>query len=340
MQNSRAFILSFEKKLDSIDPAAISDNAYCKNYFLHLLQYRRFYLTIYARLLTLLLKHTPQRKETLVIVDYGAGNGLLGLFAKHCGFAEVYINDINEKFVKAAERTAALLGISINGFITGGIKEVAVVLCTKPPHAIISTDVIEHIYDLNIFFEELQQLNPAMTTVFTTAANAANPFKVWQLKKLQVNDEYKGGLPGDYALFGEAPIEPFKISREKIITASFPSLTAEEITTLAVHTRGLNKEDIIIAGQQYLKYKTLPPLLQHPTNTCEPFSGSWTEHLLTIGNYRSIYAKAGFHLQVYPGFYNQYSPGSKSWLMKGANFGVKIFGKKLSPFIFLKGTSF
>jgi hypothetical protein len=339
MQGIQKFILSFEKKLDSIDPAAISDHAYCKSYFLHLLQYKRFYLEIYTEVLELLLKHSKLPKEELVVLDYGAGNGLLGLFAKHCGFGRVFINDINEKFVKAAEQTAHLSGISINGFIGGDMQDVSTALKSTPPHAIISTDVIEHIYDLDIFFQQLQQLNPAMTTVFTTAANAANPFKVWQLKKLQFSDEHKGGAPGDYALFGEETIAPFKITREKIITAAFPSLPAAEKELLIKHTRGLNKQHIIDAVQQYVDKRIVPSLLKHPTNTCEPLSGSWTEHLLTIDEYRSIYRNAGFKLKVYPGFYNAYSGGVKSWLMKGANLGIRIFGKRLSPFISLVGTS-
>ncbi|WP_460561411.1 class I SAM-dependent methyltransferase [Ferruginibacter profundus] len=324
--------------MEAIDADAISDYSYCKSYFLHLLQYKRFYLTIYSHVLEILLQHARLPKEELTIVDYGAGNGLLGLFAKHCGFGKVYSNDVNEKFVKAAEQTAQLMNITIEGFITGDIDAVAAAFPLQKPHAIIGTDVIEHIYNLNVFFKQLQELNPAMTTVFTTAANAANPFKRKRLQQLQRNDENKGGLPGDYALFGEEAIEPFIITRKKIIQENFPTLTAEENEILALHTRGLNKKDIINAGEKYIAEKILPSLLQHPTNTCEPLSGSWTEHLLTIAEYKTIYNRAGFRLQVYNGFYNAYSGGAKSLIMKLANTGVAIAGKLLAPFISLVGT--
>jgi 2-polyprenyl-3-methyl-5-hydroxy-6-metoxy-1,4-benzoquinol methylase len=339
MHNKQQLILSFEKKMEAIDADAISSYPYCKSYFLHLLLYKRFYLNIYSHVLELLLKHTRLPMEELIIVDYGAGNGLLGLFARHCGFKKVYINDVSEKFVRAAEQTARLMNITIDGFITGGITEVTTAFPAAKPHAIIGTDVIEHIYDLDIFFKQLQQLNPAMTTVFTTAANAANPFKKRRLQQLQWNDENKGGLPGDYALFGDEAMEPFIITRQKIIQENFPSLAVEENEILALHTRGLNKNDIINAGNKYVAEKILPPLLQHPTNTCEPLSGSWTEHLLTIAEYKTIYNKAGFQLKVYDGFYNAYSGGAKSVVMKFANLGIAILGKRLAPFISLVGTA-
>ncbi|MGG9962027.1 class I SAM-dependent methyltransferase [Ferruginibacter sp. SUN106] len=322
-----------------IDPEAISDYPYCKSYFLHLLQYKRFYLNIYSHVLELLLQHTRLPMDELIIVDYGAGNGLLGLFAKHCGFGKVYINDVNEKFVKAAEKTAQLMNIFIDGFITGDMDNVAAAFPSAKPNAVIGTDVIEHIYDLDIFFKQLQRLNPAMTTVFTTAANAANPFKKRRLQQLQWNDENKGGLPGDYALFGEDAIEPFRITRQKILAEYFPALTGAETELLTIHTRGLNKKDIINAGEKYIAEKILPPLLAHPTNTCEPLSGSWTEHLLTIKEYKAIYNEAGFQLTVYNGFYNAFSGDAKSLLMKFANWSILILGKRLAPFVSLIGTA-
>jgi 2-polyprenyl-3-methyl-5-hydroxy-6-metoxy-1,4-benzoquinol methylase len=339
MHNNRELILSFEKKLEAIDPDAISDYPYCKSYFLHLLQYKRFYLNIYSHVLQLLLKNTQLPKEELVIVDYGAGNGLLGLFAKHCGFGKVYSNDVNENFVMATEQTAQLMNITIDGFISGDIDNVVAAFAIEKPHAIIGTDVIEHIYNLDSFFKQLQRLNPEMTTVFTTAANAANPFKKRRLQQLQWNDENKGGLPGDYALFGEEAVEPFIITRKKIIQQNYPSLTVAENEMLALHTRGLHKQDILTAVQKYITDKKLPPLLQHPTNTCEPLSGSWTEHLLTIAEYKTIYSKVGFQLKVYDGFYNAYSGGIKSLVMKVANTGIVILGKRLAPFISLVGTN-
>ena len=339
MQNNHQFILSFEKKLAAINADDITDQPYCKKYFLHLLQNKRYYLTIYTHVLKLLLVHSRLKKEELVVVDYGAGNGLLGLFAKHCGFNKVYINDLDENFLKAAEKLSLLLNIKINGLIKGDIDNVSNALASEPPQAIIGTDVIEHIYNLDVFFSQLQQLNPGITSVFTTGSNTANLYKTRRLKKLQLKDEYKGWLPGEEGIFlGDGSADSFENSRRKIIDEYFVSLSAAEKEQLVIHTRGLIKADILLAGQKYLQDKILPPLLKHPTNTCDPLSGSWTERLLTIDEYKFIYDNAAFKLKVYNGFYNQYSMSFKSKLMKVANICIKIFGKRVSPFIFLAGT--
>lgn len=338
MQNSQHYILSFEKKLATVNAADITDQPYCKRYLLHLLQHKRYYLTIYTDVLKILLKHSRLQKEQIAVVDYGAGNGLLGLFAKHCGFGKIYINELDGSFLKAAQKLSLSLNININGFIKGDIDTVCAALSAEPPQAIIGTDIIEHIYNLDIFFNQLHQLNPRIISVFTTASNTANWYKTKQLKKMQLKDEYEGGSPEAYLLFGNEASKPFQVIRKEIIKEYFPFLSATENDILAIRTRGLNKGDIINATQKYLQDKILPALLMHPTNTCDPLSGSWTERLLTINEYQEIYNKAGFNISIYNGFYNQYYRGvGKSLLLRVANGCVKILGKYFSPFITLVG---
>lgn len=330
-------ILSFAKKMDAIVPGQITPDAYCRQYLQHLLQHRLFYLHIYAEVLQRLLQHTTLPKEALSLVDYGAGNGLLGLFARHCGFGTVYINDINSIFVDSARQLAVILHLDIEGYIPGDIHNVNEVLKSHPPHAIIGTDVIEHIYNLDDFFNQVTILNPAMITIFTTASNTSNPFKNKQLQQLQRKDEYEGGAPGDYALYGGATTPAFITLRKQIIASAFPELTAAELQLLVQHTRGLQKDDIINATAQYCTTKQLPPLLQHPTNTCDPITGSWTERLLTPAEYESIYSRAGFTCTFYNGFYNSWCGGTKGMLLKCANTAIQILGKYLAPFITLVG---
>ncbi|MGC4101291.1 class I SAM-dependent methyltransferase [Ferruginibacter sp.] len=339
MQNIDQFIFSFEKKVLAVKAGEVTNHTYGRDYFVHLQQNLRYYLHIYAEVLQLTIKKISLAPAAVTLVDYGAGNGLLGLFAKHCGFGRVYINDIEQNFLKAAENLSALLQIPVDGFIAGDIEAVAHELSQQPPQAVVGTDVIEHIYDLDNFFKKLQVLNPQLVTVFTTAANTANWFKTRHIKKLQLKDEYEGGQPGDYTLFGSAPLAPFFIMRKRIIKEYFPLLSETEIEELATHTRGLNKESIINAVTKYTTDKKLPALISHPTNTCDPLTGSWTEHLLTVEEYKTIYNGAGYKLTVYNGFYNSYAPGAKALLMNIANTAIKLFGKKLAPFIILVGTA-
>ncbi len=332
------YIPAFERKLNEIVVGQLSADLFCKKYLDHLLEYKRYYLEIYAAVLELAMNHAVQPKEEIVLIDYGAGNGLLGLFAKFCGFQKVYINDISKSFSDAAEELSTVLGIPVDGVITGDITNVAEYFRSGKPTAIIGTDVIEHIYDLDVFFTSIRNINPRMVTVFTTASNPDNKFKLRKLKALQIKDEFKGGSPEDYALFGETVVAPFIKTREKIIRNNFPSLEDKVVLQLAGSTRGLIEKDILSAARQFIDHKILPVALTHPTNTCDPISGSWTERILTIDEYQQIYTAAGFNLKVYNGFYNEYYGVFKASILKIANLFIKIAGRRLAPFISLVGS--
>jgi 2-polyprenyl-3-methyl-5-hydroxy-6-metoxy-1,4-benzoquinol methylase len=93
-----------------------------------------------------------------VLVDYGAGNGLLGIFAKYCGFKKVYVNDISAIFIEASKQLAKVLDISIDGFIEGDCDKV--LEFTKENDkvdAVVGTDVIEHVYRLYTFSVALRR---------------------------------------------------------------------------------------------------------------------------------------------------------------------------------------
>jgi hypothetical protein len=103
----------------------------------------------------------------------------------------------------------------------------------------------------------------------------------------------------------------------------------------------MNTDDIIKAGKRFIETGLLPKPPFHPTNTCDPISGSWTERLLTIKEYNLIYEKAGFLLRVHNGFYNQWQQGTKGNILKMANKTIALLGKQgkiISPFITLVGT--
>jgi 2-polyprenyl-3-methyl-5-hydroxy-6-metoxy-1,4-benzoquinol methylase len=334
-----SYIIPFVQRLKTIDPAGLPGlDSYCKTYLQHLLLHSRYYTAIYAQLLTALLTNSKQEKSSIVLVDYGAGNGLLGMFAKFCGFKKVYINDISESFTKAAAQLSAMLQLTADGFITGDIDDLAAFFANKEkPDAIVGTDVIEHIYNLDHFFGAIQMMNPDMVTVLSTAANTGNWLKARNIKKQQVADEYKGGAPDENELFGERPMESFFKQRSSIIKSTNPSLSKEEVVKLATATRGLIKAGIEHAVRQYTFDKKMPLPCPHPTNTCDPVTGSWAERLLTMEEYKVIYRKAGFDCYYSNGFYNSYENNLKSTLLKLANLFVKITGKYFAPFIILTG---
>ena len=331
-------LTGFESLLASIHIDSLSATPYAKRYLQHILAHKKFYIHLYAHLLELAITNCNKAKKDICLVDYGAGNGLMGLFAKYCGFGKVYINDLSNDFLHAAIAVSDAVQISPDGFITGDIENVQAYFGQLPLDVIVGTDVIEHIYNLDHFFATVKKINPYMITVMNTASNPVNPFRIRQLKAMQLKDEFEGGTPDDRVLFGAVEHASFIELRKRIISLiSNGNLTAEEEVKLATLTRGLYKTDIEKAVQKYIAEKKWPVALSHPTNTCDPTTGSWTERMLSFEEYKTIYGNAGFSVEVHDGFYNAFEPTLKSKLLFFANLIIPFAAHKLSQSITLVG---
>lgn len=340
MASSQSFynyINGFEKQIEKIQIDQLSCSPYAKRYLTHLLQNSTYYLSIYAHVLDKAVENAIVPVSQMILLDYGAGNGLLGMFAKYVGFEKVFLCDIDPDFVAASQELSIVLELPISGFVTGDLKAFIHQHPAVKPAVMVGTDVIEHIYDLKVFFADLQHMNPQIISVFTTASNPDNPVKSAMLKRLQIKDENEGGDPSDFALAGAEKHEAFVKIRKQIIQTAFPELAKNTVEQLALATRGLYQPDIIQAVNLFLKEGTLPVL---PTgqNTCHPYTGSFTERIISIDGYQKVYSEAGFELQVFNGFYNAQTKGIKKIINRILNMFVKILGRKIAPFITLKGS--
>lgn len=334
-------LAGFENLLALVPIEQLDITPYSKRYLQHIVSHKKYYCHMYAQVLNLAVQNSGKTKHTLCLVDYGAGNGIMGLLAKYCGFGKVFINDLNHDILDAAKKISQAINIYPDGFIQGDIGQVKNFFTNETLDSIVGTDVIEHIYNLEHFFNTVKEINPAMVTVMSTACNPANYFKVKQFKKLQIKDELYGGTPADHALFGETAIPPFIETRKKIIAAyATEKLKEEEISTLARNTRGLRKDDIEKAVDKYLDDKTLSNVLGHPTNTCDPVTGSWSERILGFDEYTTICSASGFAVQFYDGYYNAFESTLKSRILYVANLLIPFVFHRLSPFIIIVSRKF
>lgn len=326
----------FEKKLSGLDSAVVQLPDYPKRYLQEIIHNSSYYLRIYNECLSIITKKTGLAPEKISLIDFGCGNGLLGIFALECGFKEVIFIDTEKEFCDAVPVLAAALGFAVKKeqVVCGGLKEIPASLTIA--NVIAGTDVIEHIYSLSSFFKELATYNAAIVSVFTTASNCSNPFIVSRLKKMQLQDE----LQGFTELNAQSKeLHPSYLQmRKDIIRAAFPDLGEATTILLAQKTRGMIKSSIIESVEQFIYNGKEPALLSHPTNTCDPFTGSWTENLVTIRAYKKLYAENQFNLEVKSGFYNQWGKtGLKNIVAWKMNLVVKIIGKMMAPFIILIG---
>ncbi|RYY68505.1 MAG: methyltransferase domain-containing protein [Chitinophagaceae bacterium] len=331
----KAYRASFASLLDNINVGSMPSTPYTKRYLQHLLDHRHYYIAIYAHVLDSAIEKSKQSKTELNLLDFGAGNGLLGLFARHCGFNKVFLCDINSNFVDASRLVAQQMNLSIDGFIVGELSQVSEALQTHLD-IIVGTDVIEHIYNLDHFFKSITHINPQMITVFSTASNPDNFYKVRQLKKLQVKDEFVGGDPEDFALAGEEKHAAYVDIRKAILQKHLPHMPASELLQWAQASRGLREDDIVrLAKGQPVEIDF--PFASADTNTCHPYTGSWSERILSINNYQQLYNRYGYTLQLKNGFYNSFDGRLKRAVNIFMNLLIKILGRKTAPFITLIG---
>jgi Methyltransferase domain len=333
--------IAFVKIIKKVNVEQIDIPLYQKVYLKHLIKNIEYYVSIFDKIIKNSLILSKKDKGNVVLIDYGCGNGLLGMYAKYCGVKNVILMDFTLASLQAAKSLSNITNIAIDDFVHGEIDSLPKFWIDKKVDIILGTDVIEHIYDLNIFFSKISKINVDMITCFTTGSNPSNLFKVNKLRKAQIKDEFRGGNNDDILLYGAEACKPFYEVRKNIIEQNFKNILPTEIIDLVVRTRGKKKSDIIEETKKYLSTKIQPPILLDKYNTCDPITGSWTERILKITEYKKIYAKSGFKLEVKNGYYNAINNTIiKNLLLTTINFFIKtsaFTGKFLAPFIIIYG---
>jgi hypothetical protein len=173
---------------------------------------------------------------------------------------------------------------------------------------------LEHIYDIEFWIKTITQIDYDFSILSMTSANSRNPFIVYRLKKLQVKAEYEGvennlrrvDIYSDTSLLEE---------RRKIISNKFPDLNSGDIKMLSINTRGLIKDNIEKVVNDYIKTGEVPSKMKHPTNTCDPYTGSWTEKLIDLKQLKTYIKSKNLIVDISNSFYS-YSNNKRLNLLK------------------------
>ena len=291
-------IKNFVNRLASIDTAASSMTDYCRVSLNRTLNAAEYYVEIYHNSLEKCLELASLSPEEMTIVDYGGGHGLLSAYAKSLGFGRVVYVDINPEAVRMAEQLFEMIGLRPDDIITGDVSQL-IEWCHASevtPNALVSIDVIEHIYVLDDFFGAIHSLSPQMKMVFTTASTPYNSRVVRNLHKAMQADE-----------LGTTTRKGFWQKRRDYIQTVWDDMSERELDYWADNTRGLTYDDVKRAVES-----RSPNLLCDDYNTCDPAIGSWTERILPEEDYRQLLLPYGWSLDVKPGHYNVHRRGLKA----------------------------
>lgn len=318
-------IKALAEKLQSIDFDQLPISDYNKAYISRLKPALHYYMKIFAVCLQKGIYATGLQPSEITLVDYGGGHGFLSMLAKEMKFGTVIYIDINAYSVQTITLLKERLTVGPD-IILHGNSDILKDYCREKqlkPQLLIATDLIEHVYDLSVFFSDLIHINHAMHMLFTTASTPFNPFVKRRLHKTMTACE-TGML--------EQP--NYYTRRSEYIRKQFPRLSADEVKTWSECTRGLIFSDIRKALTENIR-----PTPNDKYNTCDPETGNWTERILPIKTYRQLLSPYDYRLKVEKGFYNIYRNDKLKTVLSRILNGIISFSGKvgfgLAPFIIL-----
>ena len=298
-------IKSLHSKLHKLEVKSLQISDYNKEYLKKYIHNYSFYMSLYSQLLHKSIKKLDKPISQSVFVDYGGGCGILSYLAKEVGFKSVIYNDIYEISVNDTKIISKEINIEIDSYIQGGVHEFTneINLKNLKPDLICSFDVLEHIYNLKEYFNSISGINSQFSLLFMTSANAKNPYINYKLKKIQIRAEFHG-LDKTIGWKESDLNSAFLEARKKIIKKKFSKLKDDEIEELSIKTRGLRKDDIEKVVKNYIHNNKIGYHIEHPTNTCDPYTGNWTENLINLTQLKKIVQKNNLKFDITNSFYS------------------------------------
>jgi ubiquinone/menaquinone biosynthesis C-methylase UbiE len=328
------------EKLKSLDLGTLKLSDYSKNYLNFLIDDIWETLSRFEQVIREAISHSPKQVSQMTVIDYGGGTGLLSLLAKEMGFKSVIYNDIFEGSCKDVKVLAKACSLKLEAVLHGDAADLVGYLNNSLTQTdlIVSYDVIEHVYDVKKNFEAFSRLDIApKVIVYGSGANIRNPFYTREVRKSQLSVENEDRKQS-YGHKASDSLKSYMNLRKDIIRQISPSLDENALEYLARSTRGLIKSDIEKGVREYMLQGNLSYQISHPTNTCDPITGNWCEHLLDFNWLTSTAHSLGYHADISKG---KYSPDrfTKRNIFRSifniANVTFGRFGFSFSPFYIL-----
>lgn len=309
--------------LRQLNYAQMGLSEYSLNYIARLRPHLEYYFSIYRQCLDGLMASIGRAPANLTIVDYGGGHGFFSMYMKERGVGNVIYVDNNPLAVQAVQLLGQATGLVPDHVVQGDAATLRVWCEAQSlmPDGLAGLDVIEHIYCLDDFFGELFAMAPTLTMLFTTGSNPFSLHLANRLHRVMRDDEMGNGKDK----------VGFLQRRRQYIAEHFADMDDKDLDYWAANTRGLIYGDIDRAVASHS-----PNLLRDAYNTCDPATGSWTERILSIEEYRGIVQPYGSDVEVENGFYDE---SSRKMGRRTRHFLNKLLRNPaftaLAPFIFL-----
>ena len=317
-------------RFDQLDTLSLEISEYNQKYLAGKMSNLSGVLELYGNLLFLCLKDSHVDLENCVFVDYGGGTGLYALLAKELGIGTVIYNDIYKVSCNDIGMLSRMLGLELEHIVSGDLNLLLKYLeeHSIPVNIISSYDVIEHVYDVESHFDHLKSVTgDNLRVVYASGANIENPRFVKAVTKTQQHVELDN-RDREWGHKDRDSLQSYLEIRKGIIQSYAPELDGESIQQLARETRGLIKQDIEKCVDQYRQIGRISYQIDHPTNTCDPNTGNWSEHLMDLNWLQQVVEEKGFRVQMLVGTYSKSGPILKRVIKLLINAFIRILGRK------------
>ncbi len=299
-------------------------------------------LMVYTHLLVRSLAPLNKPLEEATLLEYGGGPGLLSLLAREMGIGTVLYNDPYEVSCRDARLTAGALGLEAEAYIPGEVDETLEALRGSGVSCdvVASNNVIEHVYDARAFLHAMRRFSDGpLVVTHATTANPLNPRVRWVTMKIHREREFHDRERA-WGRKETGTHRSYLQLRREMIRQAAPDLDEETVRRLARLTRGLRRDDILAAVERHRRTREWPTPPKHPTNTCDPFTGSWAERLTRPAELTDWLGQAGFRASILPGYYSCARHPWKPRLCGFANRAIALSGRLgmvLAPYFLLHG---
>jgi hypothetical protein len=324
-------------KLSRLDVSSLSLSDYNKRYLSKKIAGLQGVLQLYGRLILQAMSGNGSDSENFVMVDYGGGSGLISLLALEMGIGTVVYNDIYDVSCNDVGLLARRLNLEMDHIVCGDVDQLVSYLNRNSIaiNAISSYDVLEHIYDVDRHFEILNGIKGGgFRIVYASGANAANPQITKAITKAQISAELEEAAP-KWGHKERDSGQAYLQARKDIISACAPDLNSETVAALARQTRGLIRPEIEELVAVFRKDGRIDYQPDHPTNTCDPYTGNWCEHLMDVEWLEQVLEKAGFDATIQAGRYTMHGSLPRRIMKMALNAGISLLGRRgmfLAPY--------
>jgi hypothetical protein len=302
------------ERLSGLDTGLLPVSEYNRRYLSGYIGKLPYSLQKEAYVLALALSAGGTAPGETVLVDYGGGSGTMSMLAREAGIGTVVYTDIYDVSCEDASVIAEGLGLAADHYVTGEIDDVEEFLRSEglDCNALVSMNVIEHIYDIEHFLTSVPRLGSGrMSAALYTSANGANPARRIQLTRDHRVAERRGKKK-EWGHKERDCLEPYLEVRrgmvEERLTETGTTPGAATVDTLVRYSRGMRADDISSCVDAFVDSGRLPARPLHPTNTCDPHTGNWKERIMDPWSLAGTLRDTGLDADVLPGYYSSGPP--------------------------------